>query len=117
MYIARSYEYQQMIGFGGAFTDSTGLNIAALSQERQDQVIRYIETYKIKYKIFIYFLLWSSYFANNGLRYSLGRIPIAGSDFSTRPYSYDDTEDDVTLENWSLQYEDYNYKVCSLNIN
>ena len=36
---------------------------------------------------------------------------MAGSDFSTRPYSYDDVEGDVTLEHFSLAEEDVLYKV------
>ena len=88
-----AYQYQSMFGFGGAFTDSAGLNIATLSAESQETLIR-------------------SYFAPEGIRYDLCRIPIAGSDFSVRPYSYDDVEGDVDLEFFALAEEDYNYKVC-----
>lgn len=33
-------KYQKIIGFGGAFTDATGINIAKLSRATQDQLIR-----------------------------------------------------------------------------
>ena len=36
---------------------------------------------------------------------------MAGSDFSTRPYSYDDVEGDVDLVHFQLTQEDYDYKV------
>ncbi|CAL4071150.1 unnamed protein product, partial [Meganyctiphanes norvegica] len=85
-------EYQTILGFGGAFTDSTGLNVAALSSSTQDYFIR-------------------SYFGGDSIEYNLCRVPIAGSDCSTRPYSYDDTEGDVVLEKFALQDEDYNYKL------
>ncbi|XP_043524004.1 lysosomal acid glucosylceramidase-like isoform X2 [Frieseomelitta varia] len=87
-----SRRYQTIFGFGGAFTDSTGINIGNLSRAAQDQIIR-------------------TYFGRNGSRYSLGRIPIGGTDFSTRPYTYDDSADDVSLRYFSLAPEDYNYKI------
>lgn len=36
---------------------------------------------------------------------------MAGSDFSTYPYSYDDFPGDVTLSNFNLTQEDLLYKV------
>ena len=36
---------------------------------------------------------------------------MAGCDFSTRAYSYADFPGDVTLSNFSLTTEDFNYKV------
>ena len=53
----------------------------------------------------------SSYFGSSGIEYGVGRVPIAGSDFSTYPYSYDDFPGDVTLSNFSLTQEDTLYKV------
>ena len=35
---------------------------------------------------------------------------MAGTDFSTRTYSYDDYPDDVTLSNFSLTHEDFDFK-------
>nr|XP_053632505.1 lysosomal acid glucosylceramidase-like [Cherax quadricarinatus] len=84
--------YQTMLGFGGAFTDSTGLNVVALSSEVQEYFLR-------------------SYFAPEGIGYTFGRIPIAGCDCSTRTYSYDDVEGDADLVHWNLTFEDYDYKI------
>jgi len=42
-------------------------------------------------------------------------VPIAGTDFSTYTYSYDDFPGDITLSNFSLTTEDTVYKV-QLNI-
>lgn len=33
-------KYQKIIGFGGAFTDATGINIVKLSRATQEQLIR-----------------------------------------------------------------------------
>ena len=56
-------------------------------------------------------LILRSYYGPDGIQYSTGRIPIAGCDFSTHPYSYDDVEGDVDLVNFALTEEDFNYKV------
>ncbi|MCL4160154.1 UNVERIFIED_CONTAM: hypothetical protein GTU68_019885 [Idotea baltica] len=81
-----------MLGFGGAFTDSTGINVVSLSETLQNQLLR-------------------SYFSPSGIEYNIGRIPIAGSDFSTYAYSYDEVDGDVDLEFFALTDEDFNYKI------
>ncbi|XP_076179507.1 lysosomal acid glucosylceramidase-like [Ptiloglossa arizonensis] len=86
-------QYQTIYGFGGAFTDAVGINLDKLSPATRDQVI-------------------SAYYDPKlGSGYTLGRVPIGSSDFSTRPYTYDDTEDDITLEHFALAEEDYKYKI------
>ncbi|CAL7945476.1 unnamed protein product [Xylocopa violacea] len=85
--------YQTILGFGTAFTDSAGINLNKLSSATQDQLIR------------------SYYDPEVGSRYTLGRIPIAGTDFSTRPYTYDDYPNDTTLQHFALTQEDYHYKI------
>jgi Glycosyl hydrolase family 30 TIM-barrel domain len=52
-----------------------------------------------------------SYYSDEGIEYGIGRIPMAGTDFSTRTYSYDDVEGDVALSNFNLAEEDFVYKV------
>ncbi|XP_027230984.1 lysosomal acid glucosylceramidase [Penaeus vannamei] len=87
--------YQEIIGFGGAFTDAAGLNILSLPDSLQDEVLR-------------------AYYSDTGLEYSMGRVPIGGTDFSTRPYTYDDLkpgETDPTLAKFALAPEDLNYKI------
>lgn len=83
---------QKIIGFGGAFTDATGINIYKLSSRLQDRLIR-------------------DYFSENGLQYSMGRVVIGGSDFSDRNYTLDDDEDDMELKKFSLTNDDHLYKV------
>ncbi|XP_078050529.1 putative glucosylceramidase 3 isoform X2 [Augochlora pura] len=88
----RTKKYQQILGFGGAFTDASGIHIASMSNATQQQILK-------------------AYFGKGGNRYSIGRLPIGGSDFSVRPYTYDDSNNDVTLEKFSLAEEDYDYKI------
>ncbi|OTF81313.1 hypothetical protein BLA29_003674, partial [Euroglyphus maynei] len=95
--VDRSKKYQKIIGFGGAFTDAAGLNIATLSKGLQSKLIE-------------------DYFGSNGIEYTLGRIPIGGSDFSSRPYTYDDFNDDDNLSKFSLQMEDYQFKIPYLKM-
>lgn len=56
-------------------------------------------------------LLLESYFSDDGIEYSMCRIPIGGTDFSTRAYSYDDGKEDPDLNNFALTDEDFKYKV------
>ncbi|XP_011645801.1 glucosylceramidase-like isoform X2 [Pogonomyrmex barbatus] len=88
-------KYQIIQGFGGAMTDAAALNIRSLSNETQRNLLE-------------------SYFGSTGIGYTFTRIPIAGTDFSTRPYTYDDVPDDITLSHFSLVEED-DYKIQYLH--
>ena len=91
--IDRTKKFQKIIGFGGAFTDASGLNIKSLPEKLQQQII-------------------SDYYSDKGIEYTLGRIPIGGSDFSTHPYSYDDNNtEDFDFKRFNLTKEDFDYKV------
>nr|CAD7431410.1 unnamed protein product [Timema monikensis] len=70
LHVTRSNEYQAVVGFGGAFTDAAGINVLSLSPQAQDNLLK-------------------SYFSPEGLEFNIGRVPIAGCDFSTHTYSYD----------------------------
>ncbi|XP_075983909.1 lysosomal acid glucosylceramidase-like [Anticarsia gemmatalis] len=86
-------KYQTIEGFGGSATDAAGINWKNLSEPLQE-------------------LLINSYFSNEGLEYNTIRVPIGGTDFSTHPYAYNDQpENDVKLSNFTLAYEDYQYKI------
>ncbi|KAG8193147.1 hypothetical protein JTE90_006978 [Oedothorax gibbosus] len=95
--INRSSIYQFILGFGGAFTDAAGINIKSVTQKLQK-------------------ILLNSYFSENGLKYNMGRIPIASCDFSTRSYSYDDVKDDFNLTQFKLAKEDFIYKIPYIHL-
>ncbi|XP_056409090.1 lysosomal acid glucosylceramidase [Hyla sarda] len=84
--------FQVMKGFGGAVTDSAAMNILALSAGCQDNLLR-------------------SYFSEEGIGYSVLRVPMGSCDFSTRVYTYLDREGDFTLETFSLEEEDQRLKI------
>ncbi|KAB7502837.1 putative glucosylceramidase 4 [Armadillidium nasatum] len=92
IYINSNNRRQEVIGFGGAFTDAATMNIKSLSKKAQDNLLK-------------------MYFTKEGSQYNLVRVPIAGCDFSTHPYSYDDVEGDVDLVHFNLTIEDYEYKL------
>ncbi|XP_055946848.1 lysosomal acid glucosylceramidase-like [Argiope bruennichi] len=90
--VNRSDIYQFILGFGGAFTDATGINIKSVTPQLQKKIM-------------------SSYFSKTGLEYNMGRIPIASCDFSTKAYSYDDVPGDFNLTYFKLSKEDFTYKI------
>ncbi|XP_044577072.1 lysosomal acid glucosylceramidase-like [Cotesia glomerata] len=92
LYLQLEKKYQTIHGFGGAFTDSAGMNIESLSDSTQEKLLQ-------------------SYFSEGGSRYNLGRVPVGGTDFSTRPYTLDDTPEDISLKKFSLTKEDTDYKI------
>jgi glucosylceramidase len=85
-------KYQKIFGYGGAFTDATGINLLDLPEAAQKNLI-------------------SSYYGPRGIGFTVGRVPIGGCDFSPRPYTYDDHPGDVNLTKFKLQEEDYKYKI------
>ncbi|RWS21013.1 glucosylceramidase-like protein [Leptotrombidium deliense] len=90
--INREKRYQSIIGFGGAFTDSAGLNIQSLPKTLSERLIK-------------------DYFAEDGVQYSIGRITIAVTDFSTRKYAYNEVDGDFNLTHFKLTEEDIKLKI------
>ncbi len=85
-----------MIGFGGAFTDAAGENLNTSSPELREHLLK-------------------SYFGPEGLEYTIARVPIGGTDFSSRAYSYCDGADgDIDLNCFDLQDEDWDLKVSGI---
>ncbi|KAI4467345.1 glucosylceramidase [Holotrichia oblita] len=89
--------YQKVFGFGGAFTDATGINVETLKDDAREHLMK-------------------SYFSNDGIQYNVGRVPIGGTDFSTKYYSYDDGEPDPSLKKFALNSADTNYKIPCIKV-
>ncbi|XP_075984131.1 lysosomal acid glucosylceramidase-like [Anticarsia gemmatalis] len=89
-----STTYQTIEGFGGAVTDAASITWKNLTDATLMQH------------------LIDSYCGDSGIQYNLLRVPIGGADFSTRPYAYNELpENDITLSNFTLAPEDYDYKI------
>ena len=83
---------QEVFGFGGAFTDAAGINIAKLPETAQRKLV-------------------DAYYGPGGIGYTVARVPMAGTDFSTHPYTYAEVAGDTALDNFSLTREDTDYKL------
>lgn len=90
--VNQNVKYQKILGFGGAFTDTTGHNIKMLPEPAQKKLVE-------------------SYFADDGIEYNVIRVPIGGADFSPSFYTLDDYTDDMELKHFALHQEDLNHKV------
>ncbi|MEM7298548.1 MAG: glycoside hydrolase family 30 protein [Bacteroidota bacterium] len=76
--------YQTITGFGGSFTESTAYLLNQLGEENRQKVI-------------------DAYFGSEGAKYSLTRTHINSCDFSLGQYSYAPVENDMELENFSIE--------------
>lgn len=82
--IDQSKEMQSIIGFGGAFTESSAYNLLRINKEQRLKAIK-------------------AYFDPvDGLGYTIGRVSIHGCDFSLNSYLYIDDYDD-SLDSFSIK--------------
>lgn len=77
--------YQAMRGFGGAFTESAAYNYAAMSEEKQKELV-------------------AAYFGQEGLRYHMGRVHMNSCDFALGNYTYVE-EGDAELKSFSIAHD------------
>ena len=75
--------HQEIIGFGGAFTDAATFNIGLMTPDEQEEIL-------------------AAYYGPTGNNYSIGRVPIGSCDFSIEPYSYCSKVDDFDLASFAL---------------
>ncbi|WP_406685790.1 glycoside hydrolase family 30 protein [Rossellomorea vietnamensis] len=82
----RELKYQEILGFGGAFTEAAAHSLSLISPEKRKEIIhRYFDP-------------------SEGLGYRFGRTHINSCDFSLENYSY--VEDgDTSLESFSIDRE------------
>ncbi|EEY54376.1 glucosylceramidase, putative [Phytophthora infestans T30-4] len=78
-------KFQEIMGFGGAFTEASALQFYKLSKEKQEELLT------------LYFD------KNKGSAYTFGRVPMGSSDFSPSSYSFDDVVDDMDLEHFDKE--------------
>lgn len=85
-------KFQKILGFGGAFTGATGINIKLLPEAAQTKLLE-------------------SYFGDTGIELSVQRVPIGSSDYSLIFKSLDEHPNDMDLKYFELGDEELNYKV------
>jgi glucosylceramidase len=76
-------KFQEILGFGGSFTESSASLLNGLSAEKRQEVI-------------------DAYFGDEGAMYSLTRTHMNSCDFSLKQYSYAPVAGDTSLENFSI---------------
>jgi glucosylceramidase len=87
IYLDPATRYQEVLGFGGAFTDASSYLLHQMTPDARHA-------------------LMSDLYGPSGLRLSVGRTCIGTSDFSTKMYSYDDTpEPDPELKHFSIDQD------------
>lgn len=80
-------QYQEILGFGGAFTESSTLNLSRVNKEMRDKVLEmYFDPEK-------------------GIGYNFCRSTINSTDFAEDFYSYDDVDGDFELEHFSIAHD------------
>jgi len=83
--------FQQIKGFGAAFTEASAYNFFKLPAAIQDKVLE-------------------AYFGQSGLKYNIGRVPINSCDFSLDSYNFDPVAEDFNLDHFdSLLTHDTRY--------
>lgn len=76
--------FQTVLGFGGAFTESTGYALSTVKKDIASQIL-------------------DDYFSKDGLNYNLCRLPIGSCDFSLNSYSYSYKKD---LSDFSIKQDE-----------
>ena len=80
-------QYQEVLGFGGAFTDATCFTLNRLDPGVRKE-------------------LFNEFFAPDQMNLSAGRVCIGASDYSRNAYSYDDSpEPDPELKKFSIDHD------------
>jgi glucosylceramidase len=79
-------KFQQILGFGGAFTDATCYTFNRLAPTAREQ-------------------LFHELFHPSEMGLNTGRICVGASDYSTKLYSYDDGDADPELTRFSIEHD------------
>ncbi|ETM52930.1 hypothetical protein L914_03529, partial [Phytophthora nicotianae] len=77
-------KYQEIMGFGGAFTEAAALQFHKLPKDKQEEVLT------------LYFD------KNKGSAYNFGRVPMGSCDFSVGSYNFAETEKDMELKDFDV---------------
>ena len=75
---------QEILGFGGSFTEASSSIYKELDKEKKEEIIE-------------------SYFGKNGNKYSMARTHINSCDFSLGNYAHVEDENDLELKTFSLE--------------
>ncbi len=74
----------QFLGFGVAITGSSCYNLSLMEKAEREALLRKL-------------------YSKEGLNFGIGRLTVGASDYSAEIYTYDDAEDDIALEHFSIE--------------
>ena len=80
---------EDFTGFGVAITGSSCYNLSLMKNDERHELLKNL-------------------YSKDGLNFQIGRLSIGSSDYSAELYTYDDVENDITLEHFSIE-RDKNY--------
>ncbi len=86
LHLNPSLKFQEVLGFGGAFTDAACYTFNQLSPAAREQ-------------------LFHELFHPSEMGLSTGRVCLGSSDYSTKLYSYDDGDADPELKRFSIEHD------------
>lgn len=96
--INQEQKYQKIVGFGGAFTGSVSFIVDQMSEELRR---KFYESY---------------YSYENGIGYTMMRIPIGGCDFDLAPWAYNEQPaNDLKLSNFSQLNDKDLHRIKQIN--
>ena len=79
--------YQKILGFGGAMTQASAVNLLKMNEAQRNEVMKRF------------------FDSKEGIGYSLCRTTINSCDFSTEFYNYDNTENDWDLHDFNIEHD------------
>ena len=94
-------KYQEILGFGSAFTDANCYMLSTLDADTRDEVLKNI-------------------YSEAGMGFNVSRLTVAQCDYGRVVYSYNDTPEDIQMKHFNMDY-DREYiipvikKVCEIN--
>jgi glucosylceramidase len=81
-----SLQFQEILGFGGAFTDAACYTFHQMPPSAREQLVHEL-------------------FHSSEMGLSVGRVPVGSSDYSAKLYSFDDGEPDPDLTRFSIEHD------------
>jgi len=79
--------YQTIEGFGSCFNELGWQSLNSLNEAQRNSILSEL------------------YAPNKGANFTLGRMPVASNDFSINYYSYDETDGDFDMKNFSIAHD------------
>lgn len=96
-------KYQEILGFGGAFTESAAYMFSQLTDENKNAIVRaYFGDKSDASGSTVIDAASGDTLQLDSIKYSVGRVPVHSCDFSLESYSFDDNDGDFNLTSFNI---------------